>query len=105
MTTDLGHHGRRLRALVATWVGFVALVAAVAAGSAQAAPPPRNAERRCVDAGGQFLWEQTQYSCTGLSDASVIPSAERQCRNSYKGWAFSWWQDPLTGTWNYICSR
>ena len=87
--------------------GLLAALAASSlfAGSALAAPPAKNADRKCVDAGGQFTWEVARYSCNGLPDTGVITSAERQCRNSYKGWAFSWWQDPATGTWSYICSR
>jgi hypothetical protein len=87
--------------------GLLAALAACSlfAGSAFAAPPAKNAERKCVDAGGQFVWEVAQYRCDGLSGTAVIASAERQCRNSYKGWSFSWWQDQATGMWSYICSR
>jgi hypothetical protein len=93
----------RFAAVAAALVAGVTLSLGV--GSALGAPPAKNAERKCLDAGGQFAWEATQYTCQGLPDTAGIASAERQCRNSYKGWAFSWWRDPLTGTWSYICSR
>lgn len=76
----------------------------VGVGSALAAPPAKNAERKCLDAGGQFLWEAAQYTCQALPSTAVLASADRQCRHSYKGWAFSWSQDLLTGEWTYICS-
>jgi hypothetical protein len=84
--------------------GLAAVAASVAVGTAFGAPPIRNAERKCVDAGGLFAGDATQYSCNGLGSSAVIVSADRQCRHSYKGYAFSWWQDPQTGRWSYICS-
>jgi len=104
MDGSFAYRGRRIRTLAATLVGLVALVAAIGVGSAQAGPPAKVAERRCLDAGGQFLWEATQYSCTGLASSEVMSSASRQCLNTYKGYAFSWWRDPATGQWSYICS-
>lgn len=89
---------------MATWAGFVALLA-IAVGSAGAAPPSKLAERRCVDAGGTFLWEATQYTCSGLPSSPAVDSERRACMNAYKGWAFTWFPDPLTGRWTYICSR
>ena len=84
--------------------GLAAVAASVAVGSAFGAPPIRNAERKCTEAGGQFAGDARQYRCDGLGSSAVIASADRQCRHSYKGFAFSWWQDPLTGMWSYICS-
>jgi hypothetical protein len=99
-----GYRRRRLRLFAASWVGFVALLGLTAA-SAQAAPPAKNAERRCVDAGGTFVWEPTGYTCSGLPSSPAVDSERRSCMHAYKGWAFTWFQDPLTGQWAYICSR
>jgi hypothetical protein len=89
---------------MATSACIVALLA-VAAGSAGAAPPSKLAERRCVDAGGTFSWEATQYTCNGLPSSPAVESERRSCMNAYKGWAFTWFRDPLTDKWTYICSR
>lgn len=97
---------RRLRALAATWVGFVALLAAIAAGSAQASPPMKLAERRCVNEGGTFVAESNRYSCSGVDSSktfSFMDSAERHCLNAYKGVVFNKPDDPATGEWSYTC--
>jgi YD repeat-containing protein len=94
----------RINRVAVLAAGLAAVAASVAVGTAFGAPPIRNAERKCVDAGGQFTVDATQYRCDGLGRSAVMTSADRQCRHSYKGWAFSWWQDPTTGQWSYICS-
>jgi hypothetical protein len=97
---------RRLRVLAATWVGFVALLAAIAAGSAQASPPMKLAERRCVNEGGTFVAEPNRYSCSGMDSSktfSFMDSANRHCLNGFKGVEFDRFGDPATGEWSYTC--
>ena len=97
---------RRLRALAAAWVGFVALLASIAAGSAQASPPMKLAERRCANEGGTFVLESNRYSCSGVDSSktfSFVDSAERHCLNAYKGVEFDRFTDPATGAWSYTC--
>jgi hypothetical protein len=91
---------RGFRGLAAASATSLALVAAIASGVAQAAPPMKNAERRCVNAGGTFSMTATSYTCTGVTTAAVEDSARRHCLNAYKGYAFNWGG---TGPWQYSC--
>jgi hypothetical protein len=93
---------RRLRALAATWVLAMALLAAIAAGAAQASPPIKNAESRCLRWGGTFSMTANTYSCTGLSSDAARDSAGRQCLNAFKGVIFNFF--PEGTSWRYDCT-
>lgn len=103
MKVTLTNRRRRLRILAAASAASLALVAAIAAGAAQASPPLKNAEHRCVNAGGTFSMTTNEYDCTGLSSNAAMDSARKQCTNAYKGVVFNFWMDVGTGLWQYSC--